>query len=604
MLSVEEAIESFQDFEDRASSKRDTQINRIKEDRSVLAGDQWSRADKRMMKGRSRRTINITANAVNSVVNNYLGTPYEYFSGDSWTDGMLAAWLKTKTNAQAITEGLRGEVAFGLSYLVLGTDTIEDDQGEVEIPVVYTVQDITNIYFDPDSTAWDGSDALEGAIVELRSKNYVKTRYGEEFLETDGTTPQVHVSYNHNEKMMPVVTYYKVEDGACSCYTICGDKFLYEPVQIPLKRVPIIPLYGEQTWDDDEVIYQGVVRKATPIQQLTNLAFSQLGERLAVAPKPTFLSDPEAIEGYQEAYKNYCFTMNPVLLWNPKSADGKRDLAEPKRIDNTVQYGDLTGIIGSNLELMSSIIGVDSRAIFDSRTELTATEVLTSEKQFQTQIRHYFDNLAVSFKALGEMVLELFGVRGTNLTVTHGPEEALQRQVARTELITLAGIVPDPQKPAIVNGVLKANDNNKILRDTYEELNKVPAPTAMEEQMGQTIEQMKAAIEERDQKMMEMQEELEYFRKSSDEQKLNLQAQFAEMGLRHQQDLEKMAFKAELDSGLDAGKERTEIIKDQMEIQKQGIQLDTARVKAAAEQTKAITSMLPKPEVKQNEDIQ
>lgn len=604
MLSVEEAIESFQDFEDRASSKRDTQINRIKEDRSVLAGDQWSRADKRMMKGRSRRTINITANAVNSVVNNYLGTPYEYFSGDSWTDGMLAAWLKTKTNAQAITEGLRGEVAFGLSYLVLGTDTIEDDQGEVEIPVVYTVQDIANIYFDPDSTAWDGSDALEGAIVELRSKNYVKTRYGEEFLETDGTTPQVHVSYNNNEKMMPVVTYYKVEDGACSCYTICGDKFLYEPVQIPLKRVPIIPLYGEQTWDDDEVIYQGVVRKATPIQQLTNLAFSQLGERLAVAPKPTFLSDPEAIEGYQEGYKNFCYTMNPLLLWNPKSADGKRDLAEPKRIDNTVQYGDLTGIIGSNLELMSSIIGVDSRAIFDSRTELTATEVLTSEKQFQTQIRHYFDNLAVSFKALGEMVLELFGLRGTNLTVTHGPEEALQRQVARTELITLAGIVPDPQKPAIVNGVLKANGNNKILRDTYEELNKVPAPTAMEEQMGQTIEQMKAAIEERDQKMMEMQEELEYFRKSSDEQKLNLQAQFAEMGLRHQQDLEKMAFKAELDAGLDAGKERTEIIKDQMEIQKQGIQLDTARVKAAAEQTKAITSMLPKQEVKQNEDIQ
>ena len=126
----------------------------------------------------------------------------------------------------------------------------------------------------------------------------------------------------------------------------------------------------------------------------------------------------------------------------------------------------------------------------------------------------------------------------------------------------------------------------------------------MEEQMGQTIEQMKAAIEERDQKMMEMQEELEYFRKGSDEQKMNLQAQFAEMNLRHQQDLEKMAFKAELDAGLDAGKERTEIIKDQMEIEKQGIQLDTARVKAAAEQTKAITSMLPKQEVKQNEDIQ
>lgn len=630
MLSVEEAIEAFQDFEDRASSKRDTQINRIKEDRSILAGDQWSRADKRMMKGRSRRTINITANAVNSVVNNYLGTPYQYFSGDSWVDGMLAAWLKTKTNAQAITEGLRGEVAFGLNYLCLGTDSIEDENGEVEIPVVYTVQDVTNIYFDPDSTAWDGSDALEGAIVELRSKNYVKTRYGEEFVHTTGTTPQVKVSYNHNENMMAVVTYYKVEDDACSCYTICGDKFLYDPVQIPLKRVPIIPLYGEQTWDDDEVIYQGVVRKATPVQQLTNLAFSQLGERLAQAPKPTFLSDPESIEGYSEGYKNFCFTMNPLLLWNPKSADGKRDLPEPKRIDNTIQYGDLTGIIDSNLGLMSSIIGVDSRAIFDTRTEVTATEVLTSEKQFQTQIRHYFDNLAVSFKALGEMVLQLFGVNGVNLTVTHGPEEALQRQVARTELITLAGLVPDQQKPAIVNGVLKASDNNKILKETYEELNRVPAPTAMEAQMGMTIEQMKAAIEERDQKMMEMQEELDYYHKSNDDQKMNLQAHFAELEMRHEQDMEKLgykaaisaadaetrfqqqevkhqqdlesiALKAELDAQDSAADRQADAIIAGMEVEKEGIALDTARMKAAAERTKAIAGAL-KPEEK-NEDI-
>ena len=69
MMDIEEAIQSFQDFEKRASSKRETQLDRIKEDRAVLAGDQWSKDDRRLVgRGRVRRTINVTNNAVNAVV--------------------------------------------------------------------------------------------------------------------------------------------------------------------------------------------------------------------------------------------------------------------------------------------------------------------------------------------------------------------------------------------------------------------------------------------------------------------------------------------------------------------------------------------------------
>lgn len=604
MMDIEEAIESFHEFESRASAKRETQIERIKEDRAVLAGDQWSKDDRRLVgRGRVRRTINVTNNAVNAVVNNYIGFPYAYFSGDSELDGLMAAWLKTKSNERAVKEALSGSVAFGLSYLCLGTDTVSDMQGSMEIPVVYTVPDVANIYFDPDSTELDGSDAIEAAIVELRSKNYVKAMYGEEYTERTTGAPFVNVSSNKNEDVMAIVTYYKIEDGDCVCYRMLGDQFLQEPVALGVQRIPIIPVYGEQTWDDDEIIYQGIVRKATPIQRLINMCFTQLGERMAMAPKPVFMTTPEAIEGYSEGYKTFQFNANPLALWNDKSADGKRDLPMPVRIDNKVEFGDLTGIIASNLELMASITGVDSRGMFDNKTELTATEVLSSEKQYQTNIRHYFDNLRYSFKSMGELVLQLLGYGEISLEVTQGPDEQMQRQVARNELITLAGIVPDQQKSALVDGILLSSGNNAILRDTYGRLHQMPAPTAMEEQMGMTIEQMKSAIEERDQKMQEMQKQIDFYEKSSAEQDKNLQAQFAEMDLKHQQELEKMAFKAELDAGLNAGQAQTEAIKNQMEIEKQGIQLDTARVKAVAEQTKAVASMMPKeqPEVT-NED--
>lgn len=600
MMDIEEAIQSFQDFEKRASSKRETQLDRIKEDRAVLAGDQWSKDDRRLVgRGRVRRTINVTNNAVNAVVNNYIGYPYSYFSGDQELDGLMAAWLKTKSNERAIKEALSGSVAFGLNYLCLGTDTISDMEGSMEIPVVYTVPDVANIYYDPDSVELDGSDAIEAAIVELRSKNYVKARYGEEFTEHTSTMPFINVSSNKNEDVMAIVTYYKVENGSCVCYRIIGDQFLQEPVDIGIDRVPIIPVYGEQTWDDDEIIYQGIVRKATPIQRLINLCFSQLGERMAMSPKPVFMTTPEAIEGYSEGYKTFQYNINPLALWNDRSADGKRELPPPVRMDNKVEFGDLTGIIASNLELMASITGVDSRGLFaqDNKTELTATEVLSAEKQYQTNIRHYFDNLRCSFKTLGELVLKLLGYGEVTLEVTQGPDEQMQRQVARNELITLAGIVPDEQKAALVDGILLSSGQNAILRDTYARIHQAPAPTAMEAEMGMTIEQMKAAIEERDQKMQEMQNQLDFYEKSTIETDKNNQNTLLQKEIDHRYKQEDMILQAQLDQGLNADKAMADAQKAEMDLEKQAIQLDTTKVKAVAEQTKAMASMMPKPEV-------
>jgi hypothetical protein len=600
MMDIEEAMRSFHDFENRASNKRSTQIDRIKEDRAVMAGDQWSKDDRRLVgRGRVRRTINVTNNAVNAVVNNYIGYPYAYFSGDAELDGLMAAWLKTKSNERAIKEALSGSVAFGLSYLCIGTDTVSDMQGSMEIPVVYTVPDVANIYYDPDSVELDGSDAIEAAIVELRSKNYVKARYGEEFTEHTSAMPFVNVSSNKNEDVMAIVTYYKVEDGSCVCYRMIGDQFLQDPVDIGIDRVPIIPVYGEQTWDDDEIIYQGIVRKATPVQRLINMCFTQLGDRMAMSPKPVFMTTPEAIEGYSEGYKTFQFNINPLALYNDKSADGKRDLPPPVRMDNKVEFGDLTGIISSNLELMASITGVDSRGMFaqDNKTELTATEVLSSEKQYQTNIRHYFDNLRSSFKTLGELVLKLLGYGEVTLEVTQGPDEQMQRQVARNELITLAGIVPDQQKTALVDGILLSSGNNAILRDTYARMHQVPAPTAMEEQMGMTIEQMKAAIEERDQKMQEMQQQLDFYEKSTVETDKNNQNTLLQKEIDHRYKQEDMILQAQLDQGLNADKAMADAQKAEMDLERQAIQLDTTKVKAMAEQTKAVASMMPKPEV-------
>ena len=119
----------------------------------------------------------------------------------------------------------------------------------------------------------------------------------------------------------------------------------------------------------------------------------------------------------------------------------------------------------------------------------------------------------------------------------------------------------------------------------------------MEEQMGMTIEQMKAAIEERDQKMQEMQKQLDFYEKSTVETDKNNQNTLLQKEIDHRYKQQDMILQAQLDQGLNADKAMADAQKAEMDLERQAIQLDTTKVKAMAEQTKAVASMMPKPEV-------
>ena len=69
----------------------------------------------------------------------------------------------------------------------------------------------------------------------------------------------------------------------------------------------------------------------------------------------------------------------------------------------------------------------------------------------------------------------------------------------------------------------------------------------------------------------------------------NLQADFDMQSLKHRQEMEKLAFQAQLDAGADADKAIVEQQKAQMELEQKAVELDAAKVKADAEIAKAAT---------------
>jgi hypothetical protein len=300
-----------------------------------------------------------------------------------------------------------------------------------------------------------------------------------------------------------------------------------------------------------------------------------------------FLTTPESIEGYDDGYRNFSNNLNPLLLWNPKSADGKREFPEPKRLDNQVQFGDITGIISANLELLSTITGVDAKGLIEGAPQVTATEVIYNEKQTTQTIAHYYANLRDTFKSVGETVLKLMGYGEVNLDVIQGPSEYMEKQVARQELISLAALVPETEKMKLVDGILLSHNDNPILRNVFGAIHAAPQPTAMEAEAFETIEHMKQAIMDKDKQIQELQEQVKQWQDYSEDNDKNIQADIVKLQMQHQQKLETMAFQAELDAGKDAGQAEADAISKQMELEKQAVELDAAKVKADSEKVKA-----------------
>ena len=583
MKNIDEVLELWKDFESRCNTARSTQIDRIKEDRRFLGGQQWDKSDNKLYpRGRPRRVINVLSNSVTSTVNSYAGYPYKWYSANQEIDAIGNAFLKAGQNSRAPYDALYNSVAFGLGYMAIGSEDMVDntDGTTVSVPALYSIDLVENVYFDPDSKNMDGSDAVEAAIVEYRSKAWVKAKYGEKWVTEEGVKPQVNTHDNGNSETMVIVTYFRVEDGQCSVYRLLNEDFLEDPVQLGISRVPVFPTYGERTFDDDDdMLWQGLTRKGREVQRTINQAFTQLSERMAMAPKPTIITTPEAIEGYEDGYRTFQYNLNPIAYFNDMDETTKRELKPPTRIDNSVRYDDITGIISANLELLSTITGVDAKGLIDGTPQVTATEVIYNEKQTQCTIRHYFQNLKDSFKSAGETIMQLLGKGKISLQTIQGPAEYMEKQVCRQALTTLCGVVPEQSRMKLVDGILLSFSDNPIMNQVFGMLHSAPEPTAMEQQAFDTIETMKQALDQKNQELQQLRDEIKRMSDNAANNDKSLLAEFLKLKLQHEYGQQDTILKAQLDQGADTAKAEAESTKAELGVQKEILSLEEQKLK-------------------------
>ena len=566
---AEDIVKKFKAFAQRSREAYSEMYDRIREDRLFMGGEsQWTKEDDNFVaKTRNRVTVNVLANQVHSVANKYSTFPFTWYTGDPDIDRKIDDFFGEDSNRFATEEALLDCVAFGLGVLALGTDVTADGK---TVPVIYSVTDPERVILDGDISELDGSDAMEGALIDYRSREWIRVHMGEEYVPQKKAKP-VFTGALSKPGLVPIVTYYYLDTDGCHVATLVNDvQVESDEVEqvLPIMRIPIFPVFGERTWTaDDKQIYRGLISKGKTVQRIVNFAMTQMIERLALSPKPQFRGYMESFKGYDSYYKKAGSGINPILPSQRIANDKKTVLPLPEVFQPNIQFADLQQITQGTMDMLTSITGVDSKGLADHESELTATAVLYTSQVFATNIKHFYTHLRTSFKALGDLVMIMLGYAGQKIDVAQGPDAYMQNQIARQELTALMGVVDPNQKRAIVNAILRTHPDNEILATLYAELNSVPQPSAMEQEMEQVIEQMKQAIEQKDQEIMNLTAQVEDFRRSDRSQDKSHVFELEKMRLQHEYDQEDKILDAQIEQGMDANRAAVENEKERIKVE-------------------------------------
>lgn len=580
-------ITRFKKFEKKSYEHWKSLFESIENDRKFISGEQYSSEDRKVLGDDFKdATLNVVNNAIRSIVNSY--TPYKY--GWNFKDlqdqpledlnkkGQL--FLSLPDNCTAAVESLTNAVGTGLGVMVFSNDY--DIDGSIK-PLLYSIADVTTVRLDPNMTKVNGSDAKECAIVEIKPKEWLRSEYPEADISSSDSD-LISVSQNYDKKdYAALITYYIKSGLSVNYYKMVGNTILENGV-LPFSYIPVIPVFGEQIWSDNKITYTGITGLMRSIQRLINYSYRQLLIRCSKVPKNTWAAEAESVENYEKYYQNADKTLNPLLLYKKWSNDGKRELAAPQRLSNVIEFTDVSELMQNALQLTNTIIGIPATGL-ETNVEKTATEVLTNLKTFNNNIRNYIQHLRLSFQMIGmlfadyDATLPQYGK--LKVDVVQGPDEAMQKQEARVALQQYAGLVStdeDRQKLLIAN--CKIESDNPYITTFGKML--VPVPTDGELQAQNLLGQASEELKQKDMQILELQKQLFELQNNEKLNAYSLEREITLSKLKHEQEMEKLAFEAQLEQSNPAEQAKTqaEVAKAEMSVEKEALSLAKEQEKA------------------------
>lgn len=541
-----------------------------KEDLHFLSDDefaQWDQADALARKetGRPAITIDQLGQFIHQVSNDIrMNTPtINVIPGDNRASEETAEVYKGlikkieyHSNADdAYDTAVTSSIKCSIGFIRVDHD-YSDDHTDKQDLFIRRVINPFSCMIDSSSIEVDGSDAKHGHIIEEMTVDTFKKRFpGQEpvSFEGDGKKPEKL----KGEDKISICEFFQIveEDGETigsrtlkkrivKRYTLSGQSIL-EETTFPGKYIPIVPVYGEEAWQDGKRHLHSLIRKSKGAQRMYNFWKSLETELLQKAPQAPVMAPAGSIENYADDWQNPGKSM--VLRYDPE-VNGKPVNAPTRLEPPTIP----TGIINASREAVDDIkatMGIYNASLGMKSNETSGVAINQRKLEGDVATYHFGDNLVKSICHVGKILVcaipEIYdtpriiqvigeeeevkqvGINGLNLEdqeqeynltegkydvrVTTGAPSTTKRQEAMAALQEVFKAAPDLMQ--VMGDLYFKNADFSGAQAMAKRMEKVIDPKFLEEnqdeekaQMAQALQQAQAQIEQLAQQLQSRQE--------------------------------------------------------------------------------------------------
>ncbi len=237
---------------------------------------------------------------------------------------------------------------------------------------------------------------------------------------------------------------YKIE-----WYLIAGGNQILDHGTWPGECIPVICFVGEDEMIDGRRIYQGLIRRMRDAQTMFNFGMTAQAISLALTPRAPWVAPQEAIEDYQQIWKDANNKNVSVLPYKHKDKDGE-EIPAPHRTERSMADQGWITWTQQMSGMLKATAGIYENSLGQKSQEVSRVAIVAKEKQGDKATFHYLDNQNRAIALIGRCILPAIPVFYDTERIVHiiGPDDV-------RKMVALNQTAPNPANPL---EAIKLND--------------------------------------------------------------------------------------------------------------------------------------------------
>lgn len=172
------------------------------------------------------------------------------------------------------------------------------------------------------------------------------------------------------------------------------------------KRIPIVPVYGDEVESEGRVDYRGMVRDGRDPQRMYNYWVSSATEAIALAPRAPWIGVAGQFKNFETKWAT-AHTSNHAYLEYQKVDYGGKPAPAPKRsVEEPAIQAIMIALRQADLDL-KAVMGLFDPSLGQAGPEESGKAILARQRQGEVANSNYADNLARAIQAVGEIIIDI-----------------------------------------------------------------------------------------------------------------------------------------------------------------------------------------------------